>query len=100
MLTDREADEIARSAAEARKVNFCDVDLERYYDPPADTCYHLEYAFHLLVDIHDRVVLDLGCGSGEETIPLRQRGAHSLALYLPGSDFASPTASAEIRTAS
>lgn len=80
MLTDREADEIARSAAEARKVNFCDVDLERYYDPPADTCYHLEYAFHLLGDIHDRVVLDLGCGSGEETIPLRQRGAHVIGI--------------------
>jgi len=80
MLTDREADEIARSAAEARKVKFRDVDLARYYDPPADTCYPLEYAFHLLGDIHDRVVLDLGCGSGEEAIPLRQRGAHVIGI--------------------
>jgi len=80
MLTDREADEIARSAAEARRVKFRDVDLARYYDPPADTCYPLEYAFHLLGDIHDRVVLDLGCGSWEEAIPLRQRGAHVIGI--------------------
>lgn len=80
MVTDREADEIARSASEARKVKFGNVNLERYYNPPADTCYPLEYSFHLLGDVHDRVVLDLGCGSGEETIPLRQRGAQVIGI--------------------
>jgi len=82
MPTDRDADEIARSAAEAKKVKFSDVDLERYYSPPADTCYPLEYAFHLLGDVHDRLVLDLGCGSGEETVPLRQRGARVIGIDL------------------
>ncbi len=68
--------EIARSASEASKTELRDVDLARYSNPPADTCYPLEYAFYLLGNVRDKVVLDLGCGSGEEVIPLRQRGAH------------------------
>ena len=72
--------EIARSASEASKIKFQDVDLTRYQSPPADTCYPLEYAFHLLGDVRDKVVLDLGCGSGEEIVPLRQRGAKVIGI--------------------
>jgi SAM-dependent methyltransferase len=72
--------EIARSASEASKIELLDVDLSRYQNPPADTWYPLEYAFYLLGDVRDKVVLDFGCGSGEEVIPLRQRGAHVIGI--------------------
>src|SRR5690349_19717603 len=80
MLSNRDASEIARSASEARKTVLRNVNLERYQAPPPDTCYPLEYAFHLLGDVHGKLVLDLGCGSGEETIPLRQRGARVIGI--------------------
>ncbi len=72
--------EIARSAAEASKTQIHDVDLSRYLNPPADTCFPLEYAFYLLGDVRNKLVLDLGCGSGEEVIPLRQRGARVIGI--------------------
>jgi SAM-dependent methyltransferase len=73
-------EEIARSASEARKIRLIDVDLARYQNPPADTCYPLEYAFHLLGDVRDKLVVDLGCGSGEEVVPLLQRGARVIGI--------------------
>jgi 2-polyprenyl-3-methyl-5-hydroxy-6-metoxy-1,4-benzoquinol methylase len=82
MPSNRDASEIARSASEARKTVLRNVNLERYQAPPADTCYPLEYAFHLLGNVHGKLVLDLGCGSGEETIPLRQRGARVIGIDL------------------
>ena len=72
--------EIARSASEASRIKLLDVDLTRYQNPPADTCYPLEYAFYLLGDVHDKLVVDLGCGSGEEVVPLRQRGARVIGI--------------------
>jgi len=72
--------EIARSASEASKIRLLDVDLRRYQDPPADTCHPLEYAFYLLGDVRDKLVVDLGCGSGEEVVPLRQRGARVIGI--------------------
>lgn len=80
MGTDRDIAEVARSAAEARKIKIRDVDLTRYQNPPADTCYQLEYAFHLLGDVKGKLVVDLGCGSGEEVVPLRKRGAQVIGL--------------------
>jgi SAM-dependent methyltransferase len=35
----------------------------------------LEYAFHLLGDVRGKTVLDLGCGKGENLVPLARRGA-------------------------
>jgi ubiquinone/menaquinone biosynthesis C-methylase UbiE len=72
--------EIKRSALEAALTHGEDLraserTLTRYQAPPADTCYSLEYAFHLLGDVRGKVVLDLGCGSGENTILLTRRGA-------------------------
>ena len=75
MSSIRDDAETARSASEARKIKFRKVALARYRNPPADTCFPLESAFHLLGDMQDKLVVDLGCGFGEEVIPLRPRGA-------------------------
>jgi SAM-dependent methyltransferase len=72
--------EIARSASEASKIRLLDEDLARYQNPPADTCYPLEYAFYLLGDVQNKQVVDLGCGSGEEIVPLAQRGARVIGI--------------------
>ena len=80
MASSHDLAEIARSASEASKIILVDVDLRRYQNPPADTCYPLEYAFYLLGDVQNKLVVDLGCGSGEETVPLRQRGARVIGI--------------------
>jgi SAM-dependent methyltransferase len=83
MVSERDLGEIARSALEASKIALRgggDVDLTRYQNPPADTCYPLEYAFYLLGDVRDKLVVDLGCGSGENVVPLRQRGARVIGI--------------------
>jgi len=75
---ERERAEIIRSAEEARKVTSTTIDraqVERYLAPPAGTAYPLEYAFYLLGDLRGKTVLDLGCGKGENLIPLVERGA-------------------------
>jgi SAM-dependent methyltransferase len=40
----------------------------------------LEYAFHLLGDVRGKTVLDFGCGTGENIVPLVLRGAHVIGL--------------------
>jgi len=80
LVTVDEFAEMARSASEASTIRLQDLDLTRYQSPSAQTCYPLEYAFHLLGDIRDQVVVDLGCGSGEELVPLRQRGAKVIGI--------------------
>jgi SAM-dependent methyltransferase len=79
-LSQRDQVEIERSAAEARKAVLAPVDVDRYLDPPADTAYGLEYAFHLLGDVHGKTVLDLGCGTGENLVPLVKRGAEVIGI--------------------
>lgn len=74
-LSERDRIEIERSAAEAAKVVLAPVEVDRYLSPPADTQHSLEYAFYLLGDVQGKTVLDLGCGSGENMIPLLKRGA-------------------------
>ena len=61
----RDEAEIARSAIEARKTVLSWAEVLRYLDPPANTAFSLEYAFHLLGDVQDKHVLALGCGTGE-----------------------------------
>ena len=70
------ASELARSAAEASHITSLNCEIERYLNPRADALYGLEYAFHLVGDVREKTVLDLGCGSGENVIPLAKRGAH------------------------
>ncbi|HUO27546.1 MAG TPA: methyltransferase domain-containing protein [Candidatus Aquilonibacter sp.] len=76
----RDLAEIERSAVEASKIKVKIRNVDRYMSPPADTIYPLEYAFHLLGDVHGKRVLDLGCGSGENVVPLLRRGADVLAI--------------------
>jgi SAM-dependent methyltransferase len=82
-LDQRNQSEIQRSASEAAKVVLKPSDraqIERYMDPPGDTPYALEYAFHLVGDIRGRTVVDLGCGTGENLIPLAERGARVIGM--------------------
>jgi len=78
--TTHESAEIARSASEACKVKIRDVDLTRYQNPPSDTSYPLEYAFFLLGNARDKLVVDLGCGAGEEVVPLLFHGARVIGI--------------------
>ena len=76
--TARDLAEIARSAEEARKCLITPINrdqISRYLGPSQDTGFPLEYAFYLLGDIRGKSVLDLGCGSGENLVPLAMRGA-------------------------
>ncbi len=50
-------------------------NLARYLDPPSDTPYPLEYAYSLLGDLRGRLVVDFGCGSGDNALVLARRGA-------------------------
>jgi SAM-dependent methyltransferase len=82
-LSERNQAEIERSASEARKFVLKSLEraqIDRYLNPPADTPYGLEYAFHLLGDVRDKFVLDLGCGKGENIIPLLERGARVIGI--------------------
>jgi SAM-dependent methyltransferase len=79
-LSERDRSEVERSAAEASKAVLAPAEVDRYLDPPANSPYGLEYAFHLLGDIKGKAVLDLGCGTGENLIPLVKRGAQVVAM--------------------
>lgn len=76
-LERRERAEVERSAAEAARFDagLHSSDLARYMNPPADTCYPLEYSFHLLGDARRLTILEYGCGDGENTVALAKRGA-------------------------
>ena len=75
--------EVQRSACEAALTGELDPaelianhsNCGRYLDPPADTVYPLEYACYLLGDVRGKVVVDYGCGNGENTLILASRGA-------------------------
>jgi SAM-dependent methyltransferase len=79
-LLERDRAEIKRSAEEARKTLLQPCEVDRYLNPPADSPYPLEYAFHLLGDVRGKTVLDLGCGTGENLLPLVKRGARVLGM--------------------
>lgn len=75
-----ESAEISRSRVEAQLTNVGAGRLNartrrRYENPPADTCFPLEYAYHLLGDVRGRRVVDFGCGSGANSVHLALRGA-------------------------
>jgi 2-polyprenyl-3-methyl-5-hydroxy-6-metoxy-1,4-benzoquinol methylase len=77
--------EIKRSSSEASHTDpselvYTENSLMRYMSPPEDTCYPLEYAYHLLGDVRGSRVLDFGCGNGENTVLLARRGAEVCGL--------------------
>lgn len=84
-IKDWEKIEIERSSSEAAHTNVADLradkhQVARYLNPPADTCYPLEYAYHLLGEVQGRSVVDFGCGSGENSLLLAQRKAKVYAM--------------------
>jgi SAM-dependent methyltransferase len=82
-LAERDRAEVLRSAEEASKVVVEPVDpiqVKRYLNPSAETAFSLEYAFYLLGDVRGKTVLDFGCGSGENLVPLVERGARVIGL--------------------
>jgi len=82
-LSERDLAEIERSAEEARRTILEAPDrrqIDRYLSPPSDTPYSLEYAFYLLGNIRGKTVLDLGCGTGENVVPLVERGAQVMGI--------------------
>ena len=52
----------------------------------------LNEAYDLLGDVRGKAVLDLGCGTGENLVPLARRGAHVTGIDTNGS---SPLARSE-----
>jgi SAM-dependent methyltransferase len=80
LSSSRDENEVARSASEAKKIIIRPVQLQRYLNPPVNTPFPLEYAFYLLGDARGQTVLDLGCGSGEELIPLLNRGSRVIGI--------------------
>jgi SAM-dependent methyltransferase len=79
-LLERDLAEVKRSAEEARKTSLTPCEVDRYLNPPADSPYPLEYAFHLLGDVRGKTVVDLGCGTGENIVPLAKRGAQVIGI--------------------
>jgi SAM-dependent methyltransferase len=72
--------EIVRSSNEASRVA-SDIRptspgiFRRYAAPGLDTPYPLEYMYALVGDVSGRRVLDLGCGTGADSVLLAARGA-------------------------
>jgi SAM-dependent methyltransferase len=82
-ISERDRAEIERSAEEARMIVLDGADrsqIDRYLSPPSDTPYPLEYAFYLLGDIRGKTVVDLGCGTGENILPLVDRRARVIGI--------------------
>ena len=65
-LAERDHTEVRRSAEEAKLAVLRPAQVDHYLNPLPDTAYSLEYAFHLLGGVRGKVMLDLGCGSGEK----------------------------------
>lgn len=72
--------EVIRSASEAQRKTEIDLrinegTIKRYLNPPKDTPFSLEYAYHLLGDVQGKIVLDYGCGLGDNSVLVAARGA-------------------------
>lgn len=84
-LTTWEQAEIVRSSNEASRVA-PDIRptspgiFRRYAAPALDTPYPLEYMYALVGDVSGRRVLDLGCGTGADSVLLAARGAEVSAV--------------------
>lgn len=71
--------EVKRSASEASRrseenLAISEATIKRYLAPPANTPYPLEYSYHLLGDATGKIVLDYGCGMGENSVLICSHG--------------------------
>lgn len=85
ILNEWERVEVERSASQAahtdlNKLLVGEDEIRRYLYPPADTCYPLEYSYHLLGDVRGKTVLEYGCGDGFDTLILARLDAEIKAL--------------------
>ncbi len=72
--------EVLRSDVEAANTSAASLRIgerkaQRYRNPPPDTPYPLEYAYHLVGAVDGLATLDIGCGSGMNSALLALRGA-------------------------
>ena len=77
--------EILRSAFEAQHTPSARLvadehNVARYLDPPIETAFPLEYSYALLGDMRGKLVIDFGCGSGENSLLLARKGARVLGV--------------------
>lgn len=82
-LSLRDQAEVERSSVEAQNTVLKPLNpaqVARYLASPSTTPFALEYAFHLLGDVNGKTVLDLGCGTGTNLVPLIKRGAHTIGI--------------------
>jgi len=77
---ERSAFEAAHTRVEDAALRECESNVARYLNPPADTPFPLEYAYHLLGDVRGKQVMDFGCGTGDNTLLLARRGAQVQAV--------------------
>jgi SAM-dependent methyltransferase len=74
---ERERSHYNLSTAQActSSLRMSEANIQRYSNPPAQTTYPLEFAFHLMGDLRGKTVLELGCGDGLNTVVLAALGA-------------------------
>lgn len=84
-MDQRELAEVRRSQQEAARGTHRGSnqnEIQRCLAPASNTPFPLEYAFFVLGDLSGKTVVDLGCGSGKNLIPLIQRGAQVIGIDL------------------
>lgn len=77
--------EAERSAGEAKKyslneLKISDSIIQRYIDPANTTPFPLEYVYHLLGDVRGKLVLDYGCGAGENSVLIASHGGKPIGV--------------------
>ena len=66
----------------ASRIDLLIRDLPRYFNPPANTPYPLEYSSYLLGNSAGMTVLDYGCGAGENCVLLAKQGCKVIGMDL------------------
>jgi len=61
-------------------LRYSEDNIVRYTHASNFSNYALEYSHYLLGDIHGQTVLDVGCGSGKNSVLLAKRGASVIAM--------------------
>jgi predicted RNA methylase len=83
-LDAQEQAELERSAQEAASLSVSPADpsdVARYISPHERTALPLEYAFYLAGDLQGKIVLDYGCGSGQDAVLLAAKGGRVVGTH-------------------